>query len=155
MDRELWTSVVVAIRRAAAEVGWNGGRRRPVYPNWLIAAMYVWSVWHDRTLCWACRRGSYAGALFRPPRGALPSVSQFSRRVRSDDCRRILQRAHDAFAQRRRVAHRAVVDGKALPVGPVSGDRDARQGRISGAFARGYKLHARWSTRRAGSSSGA
>lgn len=139
MDRELWASVLAAIRRAAAEVGWGGGRRRPVYPNWLIVAMYVWSVWHDRTLCWACRRGSY-GALFRPR--TLPSVSQFARRVRSDDCQRILQLAHDAFAQRGRVAHLAVVDGKALPVGPVSGDRDARRGRISGAFARGYKLHA-------------
>ena len=139
MDRELWASVVRVIRRAAAEVGWNGGRRRPVYHNWLIAAMYVWSVWHDRTLCWACRRGSY-DALFRPRR--LPSVSQFSRRVRSDDCQRVLQLAHDAFAQRGRVAHLVVVDGKALPVGPVSRDRGARRGKISGAFARGYKLHA-------------
>jgi len=139
MDRELWTMVLRAVRRAAAQVGWNGGRRRPMYPNGLIAAMYVWSVWHDRTLCWACRRGSY-GALFRPRN--LPSVSQFSRRVRSEDCQRILQLTHDAFAQRGRVAHLACVDGKALPVGPVSRDRDARRGRISGAFARGYKLHA-------------
>ena len=140
MDRELWTLVLRAIRHAAATVGWNGGRRRPVYPNGLIVAMYAWSVWHDRPLCWACRRGSY-GALFRPRR--LPSVSQFARRVRGEDCRRILQLAHDAFAQRGRVAHVAVVDGKALPVGPFSRDRDARQGRVSGAFARGYKLQAR------------
>jgi hypothetical protein len=139
MDRELWASVLRAIRCAAAQVGWNGGRRRPVYPNWLIVAMYVWSAWHDRTLCWACRRGSY-GSLFRPR--ALPSVSQFSRRVRSADCQRILQLTHDAFAQRGRPAHVAVVDGKALPVSPVSRDRGARRGRISGAFARGYKLHA-------------
>jgi len=41
MDRELWQSIVVVIRRAATRVGWNGGRRRPVYPNWLIVAMYV------------------------------------------------------------------------------------------------------------------
>ena len=140
MDRELWASVLRVVRRAAAEVGWNGGRRRPVYPNGLIVAMYIWSVAHDRTLSWACRRGSY-GSAFRPP-CTLPSVSQFSRRVRSSDCQRVLQRVHDAFAQRGRIAHVAVVDGKALPVGPSSGDRDARQGRISGAFARGYKLHA-------------
>lgn len=139
MDRELWASVLRAVSRAARQVGWGGGRRRPVYPNRLIVAMYAWCVWHDRPLCWACRRGSY-GALFRPR--ALPSVSQFSRRVRGDDCQRILQLAHDAFAQRRRIAHLAFVDGKALPVGPASGDRDARQGKISGAFARGYKLHA-------------
>jgi len=139
MDRELWQAMVVVIRRAAAQVGWNGGRRRPVYPNWLIVAMYVWSVWHDRTLCWGCRRGSYS-SLFRPR--SLPSISQFSRRIRSDDCQRILQLAHDAFAQRATPAHLAMVDGKALAVSPVSGDRGARSGKISGAFARGYKLHA-------------
>ena len=50
MDRELWTQVVVAVRRAAAHVGWNGGRRKPVYANRLIVAMYIWSVWHDRPL---------------------------------------------------------------------------------------------------------
>jgi hypothetical protein len=125
MDRELWASVLRAVKRAAAEVGWNGGRRRPVYPNGLIVAMYLWSAWHDRTLCWACRRGSY-GALFRPR--DLPSVSHFSRRVRSADCQRILQLAHDAFAQRPRVAHLPGVDGKALPVGPASGDRNDADG---------------------------
>jgi hypothetical protein len=152
MDRELWRLVLVAIRRAAARVGWHGGRRRPLYPNALIVAMYAWSVWHDRPLCWACRRGSY-GALFRPR--ALPSVSQFSRRVRSADCQRILQLAHDAFGQRGRVAHVACVDGKALPVGPASRDRGARQGRISGAFARAGTSCTRWPTRPPVSSSGA
>jgi hypothetical protein len=34
------------------------------------------------------------------------------------------------------------IDGKALVVSPVSKDRDAKRGKISGAFARGYKLHA-------------
>jgi Transposase DDE domain len=34
------------------------------------------------------------------------------------------------------------IDGKPLVVSAVSKDRDARSGKISGAFARGYKLHA-------------
>ena len=101
MDREFWTSVLNAIHCAARRVGWHGGRRRPVYPNWLIVAMYVWSVWHDRTLSWACDRRHY-GALFRPRR--LPSISQFTRRIKSDDCQRILQLVHDQFAQRGVVA---------------------------------------------------
>ncbi len=139
MDRELWTSVLTAIRRAAARVGWHGGRRKPVYANRLIVAMYVWSVWHDRPLSWACRRGSY-GARFRPRK--LPSVSQFTRRIKSDDCRRILQLVHDRFAQRGVMTDAVYIDGKPLVVSPVSKDRDAKRGRISGAFARGYKLHA-------------
>jgi Transposase DDE domain len=139
MDRELWTSVLLAVQRAAARVGWNGGRRKPVYVNGLIVAMYIWSVTHDRPLSWACRRSSYHG-LFRPRR--LPSISQFTRRIKSDDCQRILQLVHDAFAQRRVTTDAIYIDGKALPVSPVSNDRDARRGKISGAFARGYKLHA-------------
>ncbi len=139
MDRERWTLVLDAIKRADRFVGWNGGRRAPVYGNWLIVAMYVWSVWHDRTLSWACRRDSYHG-LFRPR--SLPSISQFTRRIKSEDCQRILQFAHDAFAQRERVTDVAVIDGKPLLVSPVSGDRDAKRGKISGGFGKGYKLHA-------------
>ena len=139
MDRELWTSILSAVQHAAAHVGWNGGRRKPVYVNWLIVAMYIWSVAHDRPLSWACRRGSYNG-LFRPRR--LPSISQFTRRIKSDDCQRILQLVHDRFAQRHVITEAISIDGKALPVSPVSKDRDAKRGRISGAFARGYKLHA-------------
>ena len=139
MDRELWTSILRAVQRAATRVGWNGGRRKPVYANGQIVAMYVWSVAHDRPLCWACRRSSYNG-LFRPRR--LPSVSQFTRRISSDDCQRILQLLHNRFAQRGETTDELYIDGKALPVSPVSKDRDARRGKISGAFARGYKLHA-------------
>jgi len=139
MDYELWTSTLIAIQRAAKRVGWHGGRRKPVYANWLIVTMYVWSVAHDRPLSWACRRGSY-GFLFRPRK--LPSISQFTRRINSDDCQRILQLVHDHFAQRGVMTNAVYIDGKPLVVSPVSKDRDAKRGRISGAFARGYKLHA-------------
>jgi hypothetical protein len=139
MDRELWAEVLAAVRRAAAEVGWNGGRRPPLYANWLIVAIYLWSAWHDRPLCWACDRAHYNG-LFRPRR--LPSVSQFTRRIKSDDCRRILQRVHDAFAQRGLCVDEGYVDGKPLLVSPVSKDRQAKRGRVSGGYAKGYKLHA-------------
>jgi hypothetical protein len=139
MDRELWTSLLIAVRSAARQVGWHGGRRRPVYANGLIVAMYIWSVWHDRPLSWACRRGSYSG-LFRPRK--LPSVSQFTRRIKSDDCQRILQLVHETFAQRGVMTEAVYIDGKPLVVSPVSKDRDARRGKISGAFARGYKLYA-------------
>src|SRR5215213_8104539 len=117
MDRELWTSVMDAIDRAARAVGWNGGRRRPVYSNFLIVAMYLWSVWHGKPLSRACRRWSYNG-LFRPR--SLPSVSQFTRRVSSADCQRILQRVHDQFAVvPGQISDRLIIDGKPLLVSPV------------------------------------
>ena len=139
MDRELWKLVLDLVKRAAREVGWNGGRRRPRFPNWLIVAMYFWAAWHDRTLSWACDRDHYT-SLFRPRK--LPSVSRFTRRVKSDDCQAILQRVHDALAQRGLVINEGYVDGKPLLVSPVSKDRQATRGRVSGGFGKGYKLHA-------------
>lgn len=139
MDRELWKSILDAIRQAARRVGWCGGQRQPVYPNRQIVAMYLWCVWHDRPLCWGCLPGSY-GRLFRP--GKLPSGSQFTRRIKSDDCQQILQFVHDSFAQRGLCSELGYIDGKPLLVSPVSKDRQATRGRICGGFAKGYKLHA-------------
>lgn len=139
MDRELWTLLLPAIQRAAKRVGWHGGQRLPLYPNWLIVAIYVWCARHDRPLCWGCQRSSYHG-LFRPRK--LPSVSQFTRRIKSDDAQQILQLVHDQFAQRRLPCDAGSIDGKPLLVSPVSKDRQAKRGKISGGYGKGYKLHA-------------
>jgi hypothetical protein len=139
MDRELWNQLLPVIKRCAKEVGWRGGQRLPLYANGLIVAMYVWSVWHDRPLCWACDRAHY-GRLFRPR--ALPSVSQFTRRIKSQEVQQILQRVHDALAQRGRCCEEGYIDGKPLLVSPVSKDRQAKRGKISGGYGKGYKLHA-------------
>lgn len=136
MDRELWKLIYSSLKRAARVVGYVG--RRPTYSDVLILAMYIWSVWHDRPLCWACDRAHY-NSLFRPRR--LPSVSQFTRRIKSDTCQLILQKLHDELAQRGVMTEAGYIDGKALCVSPVSKDREARRGRISGGYAKGYKLH--------------
>ena len=145
MDRELWQTVLGAVKRAAKRVGREPGyrRRRSPYALWLVAAMYLWCAWHDRPLCWACDRSHY-GRLFRP-RKRLPSVSQFTRRVKEDDLRRALQLVHDELAGRGEVTALGYLDGKAMTVSPVSKDRDAARGKVgggSGAWAKGYKLHA-------------
>jgi len=141
VDRETWAAVMAAVKRAAKAVKRVG--RKCVYGDWLIAAMYLWSVWHDRPLCWACERSSHYNTLFRPRR--LPSVSQFTRRVKSDAVRRILQRVHDELAAVSLATPLSCLDGKPLTVSPVSKDRDAARGHITGGFAKGYKLHA-WVT---------
>jgi hypothetical protein len=138
MDRELWTIVLDSIKRAAEQL--PRPRRRPAYADWLIAALYLWCVWHERPLCWGCDRAHY-GSLFRPRK--LPSVSQFGRRVKSERNQRLLQLVHDELSGRSDVPARLLyVDGKPLLVSPVSKDKDARRGRVSGGFAKGYKLHA-------------
>ena len=140
MDRELWKIVLEAIKQAARVVAsQNKHRRRPIFADWLIVAMYLWCVWHDRPLCWACDRYHY-GRLFRPRK--LPSVSQFTRRIKTDACQQILQLTHDALAQRGLLTQEGYIDGKPLLVSPVSKDSEATRGRICGGFGKGYKLHA-------------
>jgi len=113
--------------------------RRPVFSDTLIVGMYLWSVAHDRPMCWACERENYS-SCFRPRR--LPSVSQFCRRVQTPRVQRLLEAVHDPLADVRRLSPVCYVDGRPMVVGACSKDRDAKRGKISGGFARGYKLHA-------------
>ncbi|HYE18404.1 MAG TPA: transposase [Tepidisphaeraceae bacterium] len=139
-DRELWARVTAAVSRAVRAVGRRG--RECKFADALVVRMYLWAAWHDRPLCWACDRAHY-NTLFRPRQ--LPSVSQFTRRVKTDVARAVLQRVHDDLAARGIATGLSALDGKPLTVSPVSRDRDARRGHVSGGFAKGYKLHA-WVT---------
>lgn len=138
MDRELWMVLTRFVDRAIG--GLPRPPRRTTYSDRLIIRMFLWAVWHDRPMCWACDRGHY-GALFRPRR--LPSVSQFSRRRRSARCGAILQRLHDLLAAGfGPPAGLSFLDGKPLPVSECTKDKDAKSGRGAGRFSRGYRLHA-------------
>jgi len=135
MDRSQWTITYESIQRMARRL-----RRDPrlVFNDVLIVAMYMWSVAHDRPMCWACDRRNYS-RLFRPRR--LPSVSQFTRRVKSTRVRQVLQWVHEDLADVDASVMLQFVDGKPLVVGVASRDPDARRGHVMGGFARGYKLH--------------
>ena len=141
MDSHVWRVVYQAIRRADRSLSRSG--RRPSYSDGLIVAMYVWSVWHDRPLCWACERQNYS-SCFRPRK--LPSVSQFCKRIKTGRCDAILQYLHDYFAGRGSFTDLSFIDGRVMRVGPCSKDREARSGMSPGGMAKGYKFHA-WGTR--------
>jgi len=137
MDHTMWrivTRTVVAVNRALARTG-----RRPRYSDVQIVRMYFWAVWHDRPLCWACDRLHY-NRLFHPRH--LPSISQFSRRLRTPRVQEILQWTHRRLARDGTACRVMFLDGKALAVSESTQDRDARTGHGNGMFSRGYKLHA-------------
>jgi Transposase DDE domain len=139
MDQnQCWRIVYQAIGRATRTVRPD---RRQTYSDRLIVAMYFWAVLHDRAMRWACDRINYHG-LFRPRH--LPSVSQFHRRVKSPRVQQILQQVHDELAGVDAPTATLVVDGKSLPINPVSRDPDARWGHTFGRqqLGVGYKLHA-------------
>src|SRR6478672_7645107 len=120
LDRDIWTNVMHAVKRAAKAVGRTG--RRCVYADALIAAMYLWCVWHDRPLYWACDRGHY-NTLFRPRK--LPSVSQFTRRVKTAALRRP---PADPAAGARRSGRRGAGHAAELPGRQAAGGGRGEQG---------------------------
>ena len=140
MDGHIWKEIYQAIRRADRSLARVG--RRPTYTDGLIVGMYMWSVWHDRPLCWACDRRNYS-SLFRPRR--LPSVSQFCKRIHSERCDDILQYLQTHLAGLESFTELSFIDGRAMRVGPYSKDREAKSGFAPGGMAKGYKLHA-WAT---------
>jgi hypothetical protein len=136
MDSHGWRLVYRAIVEESRTLGRLSGRFQ--FSDALIVAMFLWAVAHDRPLCWACERSHYGGP-FRPRR--LPSVAQFSRRLRESRTADLLNGVFRRLAKTDEVTPLCFMDGRPLVVGPCSKDRDARPGRVYGGFARGYKLH--------------
>lgn len=138
--QQQWRLTLVAVKRAAAAVArQQQHRHRLRFADWLIVAMYLWAVLHDRCQSWACDRAHYNG-VFRPR--VLPSVSQFNRRLNHPRTGRLLQRTHEQLAGDLTATALSYLDGKPLLVGVASKDPDARKGHVMGGFAKGYKLHA-------------
>lgn len=137
MDTEIWRVLVAAVKSANRRVPRVG--RRPKYSDVLIVKMYLWSVWHDRPLCWACERDHY-NRIFRPRQ--LPSISQFTRRVKTPRVSQILRAVNEYLTRTDTPVALAFLDGKPLPVSFCSHDPDATVGWGTTGFAKGYKLHA-------------
>jgi hypothetical protein len=135
MERDLYL-VVCALLRIL------GRRRRDprqAYTDGAILAVFYWAVINDRPVWWACRPEHWPRGLWRGP---LPSQSCVSRRLRTESIRRLKARLERLALRREARSVVAFVDGKPLPVGPHSHDRNARWGRATGGKAKGYKLHA-------------
>lgn len=104
-----------------------------------IVTVYYWSVLCDRPTCWACHKKNWP--LHRRKR-PLPSPATLSRRLRSASVVALLN-----ALERRVIAPKEpglfwMIDGKPLPIGGCSKDRQAGYGRAAGCKAKGYKLHA-------------
>src|ERR1051325_10415791 len=104
-----------------------------------IVKVFYWSVIHDRPTCWACVKKHWPIHLRPRP---LPSPATMSRRLRSPRVVALLD------ALERRVTRPSgpglfwMGDGKPLPIGGCSKDRQAGYGKAAGAKAKGDKLPA-------------
>lgn len=137
MDMVIRQALTAAVRSADQRVPRRGPR--PRYSDALVTRMYLWSVWHDRPLCWACNRAHY-NRMFRPRQ--LPSVSQFSRRVKTPRVSEMLQAVNAYLTRTDTPVELAFLDGQPLPISFQSRAPQARVGWATKRFAKGYKRHA-------------
>jgi hypothetical protein len=141
MERELWPPLYHLLRDVA-----KGFRQKYVqHPPWVLVAVMLWAALHDRPVSWACQQRHWSTTTLKPRR--LPSPSTLSRRVDSVGVGLLWRALEQRLRDSGQPALVAFIDGKPLPVGGNSKDPDARFGRGAGCTAKGYKLHAVWTTR--------
>ena len=104
-----------------------------------IVQVYYWSVICDRPTSWACRRQNWPLHLRKRP---LPSPATMSRRLRSPAVVALLDALERRVTAPQKPGLFWMIDGKPLPIGGCSKDRQAGYGRAARGMAKGYKLHA-------------
>jgi hypothetical protein len=134
MEHQLWKAIIALATSVVQRFNPHA-----TYSDLDIVAVFYWAVINDRSTAWACERRHWPVHLRKR---RLPSESQMSRRLRSASVVALLE------ALERRVTAPAepgmfwAIDGKPLPIGGCSKDRQAGYGRSAGGKAKGYKLHA-------------
>jgi len=135
MEHQLWKAIVAVL----AILDKKPMNTRFDFSDDRIVQVYYWAVVHDRPTTWACRRGNWLPHLRRQP---LPSDSTMSRRLRSPSVVALLWALEQRVIAPKQPGLFWMIDGKALPIGGCSKDRQAGYGRAAGGKAKGYKLHA-------------
>lgn len=135
MEHQLWKAIVALLlspNKAPTPTRFD-------FSDEDIVKVYYWSVICDRPTSWACRRPNWPLHLRKR---ALPSPATMSRRLRSPTVIALL----DALDRRVLAPGKPgvfwMIDGKSLPIGGCSKDRQAGYGKAAGGKAKGYKLHA-------------
>lgn len=103
-----------------------------------IVVVLLWAVLHHKPVVWATKPEHWPGDLRPRP---LPSQSCMSRRLRTASVIALIQCFHQVARRRLPSSDIKIVDGRPLPVGGCSKDREARYGYAAGIKQRGYKLH--------------
>ena len=140
MERELWAALYRTVRATAADFS----QKYVQIPGWAVLLTLLWAALHDRSVEWACDENNWQSTRLRLPH--VPSPATMSRRVDGVGVGLLWRAVQERLrAANPPAAWLSFLDGKPLPVGGCSKDRDARYGRGAGTMDRGYKLHSVWS----------
>lgn len=135
MERQLWKAIVAIL----AELDKGPAPTALTFRDGRIVAVFYWAVIHDRPVLWACCAAHWP---LDQRKRRLPSPTTMSRRLRTPRVAALL-----AALERRVLAPAPggvfwMIDGKPLPIGGATKDRQAGYGRAAGGKAKGYKVHA-------------
>lgn len=133
MERGIWRVVAAALKRLP--------RTRTVhqlYSSAQVLAVLLWAALHDRSVLWACRRGSWPMQAWKR---RLPNQSTMSRRLRDPETLTGLNTVLDIIQAPLPDGDGMLrLDAKPLPVSAFSADKEATRGYGAGDLQRGYKL---------------
>lgn len=135
MEHQLWKAIVALLWPVNKRRG--PGRYR--FSDEEIVQVYYWSVIWDRPTAWACQRRNWPVHLRQR---TLPSPPTMSRRLRSQSVVALLTKLEQRVTAPQAPGLFWMIDGKPLPIGGCSKDRQAGYGKAAGTKAKGYKLHA-------------
>ena len=135
MENELWKKVYQLVTNVAK----GKTLKRATYSHADIVLTYLWAVLHDRPIYWACKKTNWPIYYRRKP---LPNPSTMTRRLRTTAIQTLLQEIEHVLVN---MFPRSVcrwIDGKPLPIGGCSKDRQSAFGYGASCIAKGYKLYA-------------
>lgn len=135
MEYQLWKLIVALL----ASLDKSDTGRTCDFSDKQIVKVWYWAVIHDRPVHWACQRGHWPLCLRRE---RLPSDATMSRRLRAASVRVLLKQLERRVIAPKQPGLFWMIDGKPMPIGGYSKDKQAGYGRSAGGKAKGYKLHA-------------
>jgi hypothetical protein len=135
MENELWKKVYQLVSKVA-----NGKTlKRATYTDADIVLTYLWAALHDRPIYWACKKCNWP-IYYR--RRKLPNPSTMTRRLRTRQIQILLRSVERAPINNLPRSICRWIDGKPLPIGGNSKDKDSAFGFGASCICRGYKLYA-------------
>ena len=136
MERQLWNAIVQIVMEVdKPELSLNFR-----FCIDQVLRVWFWAVIHDRPVSWATCPDNWPSDLLQ---NCIPSDSTMSRRLRSSAVQQTLLLVEQrVLAPKDSTQLVWMIDGKPLPIGGCSKDRQSGYGRAASSMARGYKLHA-------------
>lgn len=135
MEGELWKQLY----RLVMKIANNKTLKRATYTDADIVLVFLWAVLHDRPVYWACKKSNWP-IYYR--RRKLPNASTMTRRLRTEQLQYLLKVIENYLVGKLPRSICRWIDGKPLPVGGSSKDKQSAFGFGASCIAKGYKLYA-------------